>query len=58
MRALENECKFNNCTHDHEPGCAVRAAVESKKIAASRYESYTRMLADQKAQKPIYEKDK
>jgi ribosome biogenesis GTPase len=54
MRAREHECKFNNCTHDHEPGCAVRAAAEAGTIAASRYESYAKMLADQKAQKPMY----
>jgi ribosome biogenesis GTPase len=58
MRAREDECRFNNCIHDHEPGCAVRAAVESKAIAASRYESYLKMLADQKAQKPIYDRDR
>jgi ribosome biogenesis GTPase len=58
MRAREDECRFNNCIHDHEPGCAVRAAVESKTIAASRYESYLKMLADQKAQKPIYDRDR
>jgi ribosome biogenesis GTPase len=58
MRERENECKFNNCTHEHEPGCAVRAAVEAGEIVASRYGSYLKMLADQKAQKPIYEREK
>ena len=43
FRAWENECRFNNCTHLHEPGCAVRIAVEEKKINAARYESYRRM---------------
>ena len=57
MREHENNCRFNNCTHDHEPGCAVRAAVESGEISEARYESYKKMLADQKAQKPIYEKE-
>ena len=33
-------CKFNNCTHVKEPGCAVRAAVKSKDIARSRYENF------------------
>ncbi len=57
MREFEQECRFNNCTHDHEPGCAVREAVENGKMVASRYESYQKMLADQKAHKPIYEKE-
>lgn len=34
------ECRFGDCTHFNEPGCAVRAAVENKKISRSRYESY------------------
>jgi ribosome biogenesis GTPase len=58
MRARENECRFNDCTHEHEPGCAVRAAVERGEIAASRYDSYLKMREDQKAQKPIYEREK
>ena len=58
MRAHESDCRFNNCTHDHEPGCAIRAAVDSGEISSARYESYAKMLADQKAQKPIYEKEK
>lgn len=41
-----DECKFSNCTHDHEPKCAVRAGVENKKIHAARYESYIKMLRD------------
>jgi ribosome biogenesis GTPase / thiamine phosphate phosphatase len=37
-------CKFYNCTHNHEPGCAVRQAVEEGLIAPSRYESYLSIL--------------
>jgi len=40
MRALKNQCKFNNCLHLNEPKCAVIDAVEQGKIAASRYNSY------------------
>lgn len=39
-------CRFNNCTHTHEPGCAVRKAVEEHYIAESRYNSYLSMLED------------
>lgn len=37
-------CRFNTCTHLHEPGCAVIEALEKKKISAERYDSYLRML--------------
>ena len=40
MRKLMNACRFNNCRHINEPGCAVLEAVASEEIALSRYESY------------------
>lgn len=40
------DCKYNNCTHRHEPGCAVRKAVEEHYISQSRYTSYLSMLED------------
>lgn len=40
------DCRFSNCTHTHEPGCAVRAAVEEHQIAQSRYASYLSILDD------------
>ena len=40
MRNLMNECRFNDCRHINEPGCAVLAALEAGEIAPSRYESY------------------
>jgi len=43
---FSKDCRFNNCTHTHEPGCAVLKAVEEHYIAASRYESYLSMLED------------
>ena len=39
-------CRFGNCTHTHEPGCAVLKALEDGKIASSRYTSYLSMLDD------------
>lgn len=39
-----NECKFNTCTHHHEPGCAVIDAVEKNLISMKRYDSYLRIL--------------
>ncbi len=39
-------CKYGNCTHRHEPGCAVRQAVEEHLISESRYNSYLNMLED------------
>ncbi|RYU79009.1 ribosome small subunit-dependent GTPase A [Hymenobacter persicinus] len=47
MRALLNQCRYHNCQHVHEPGCAVREAVDKGKIALPRYDSYLSMLADQ-----------
>lgn len=44
MRALIAACQFNNCLHINEPGCAVKAAVESGKINIERYVSYCNML--------------
>ncbi len=40
------DCKYNNCTHRNEPGCAVRKAVENHTISESRYHSYLNMLED------------
>ncbi|MFN4086499.1 MAG: ribosome small subunit-dependent GTPase A [Spirosomataceae bacterium] len=44
MRALLNSCRFHNCRHVHEPGCAVKSGVEEGLIAESRYQSYLSML--------------
>ena len=40
------DCRFSNCTHTHEPGCAVLQALEDHYIAQSRYQSYLSMLDD------------
>ena len=44
MRALINKCRFNNCMHIEEPGCAIKQAVEEGKISADRYISYLNIL--------------
>ena len=42
------QCKFSNCTHIHEPGCAIKAAVEVGEIMPERYESYLRIVDSMK----------
>ena len=44
MMRVASGCRFYNCTHTHEPGCAVVEAVRSGEIALARYESYLKML--------------
>jgi ribosome biogenesis GTPase / thiamine phosphate phosphatase len=46
MRAILGKCRYHNCSHTREPGCAVLAEVKSGKIAESRYHSYLSMLED------------
>lgn len=48
---IGRECRFGNCTHTHEPGCAVLAAVEERRVAQSRYTSYLSMLEDKEESK-------
>jgi len=48
------ECQFSDCTHSHEPGCAVRQAVEDGRIDPRRYDSYLRLRF---GGKPILEED-
>jgi len=47
MRAYLGECKFHNCLHVNEPGCAVHAALEEGKITQERFYSYLSMLEDE-----------
>jgi ribosome biogenesis GTPase len=44
FRQIMNECRFNTCTHTHEPGCAVLKALEEGKIYAERYHNYLGIL--------------
>ena len=47
MLRVEHNCRFAPCTHTHEPGCAVKEAVENGEISVERYESYLGMLDEQ-----------
>lgn len=49
--AVSDKCKFNNCTHRHEPDCAVIAAVNDHLISESRYTSYLNILEDEEETK-------
>ena len=49
--AVSHDCRFGNCTHTHEPGCAVLAALEEGRIAQSRYNSYLSILEDSEEDK-------
>jgi ribosome biogenesis GTPase len=47
LRGLVQDCQFSDCTHLHEPGCAVLAAVQEGRVDTRRYESYLRLRAGQ-----------
>ncbi len=55
FRTFMHECRFNNCTHIHEPGCAVKEALEAGKIPVSRYNSYLRIINDEILDKEKWE---
>lgn len=48
MLRVSDSCRFMPCTHTHEPGCAVKAAIEAGDISPERYNSYLGMLEDDK----------
>ncbi|CDN44682.1 MULTISPECIES: ribosome small subunit-dependent GTPase A [Paenibacillus] len=54
MRELSPDCKFRGCTHTHEPGCAVTAALAEGTVAQSRYDSYVQFLGEMKEKKRRY----
>jgi ribosome biogenesis GTPase len=47
MRGLMHKCQFSNCTHVHEPGCAVKAALAKGQINHTRYSNYISILRDE-----------
>jgi ribosome biogenesis GTPase len=50
--ALSSQCRFGNCLHSDEPGCAVRTAYEANALAPTRYESYLSMLVGEDENDP------
>ncbi len=48
---ISDKCRFSNCTHTHEPGCAVREALDERLISISRYNSYLSILEDDDPEK-------
>ena len=48
VASLMEACKFSNCTHNKEPGCAVNQAIESGSLSVDRYRSYLKMLKEVK----------
>lgn len=56
LLALAADCRFNNCLHLREPGCAVIAAVEKESLSARRYESYKRLMNIMRGLAPDYER--
>ncbi|MFD0959389.1 ribosome small subunit-dependent GTPase A [Paenibacillus chungangensis] len=54
IRELSSDCKFRGCTHSHEPGCAIIAALERGEIEQSRYEHYRLFLAELNEKKRRY----
>ncbi len=46
FRAYEGKCRFRQCVHDREPGCAVAEAAENGEISRARWERYRMLLAE------------
>lgn len=49
MREVLNDCKFNNCLHEHEPGCAVKKAYQEGRITEERFSNYLNIMLEYKA---------
>lgn len=52
--AASENCQYNNCSHTHEPGCAVKMSVENGKIATSRFVSYLGLLESDDKYRPAF----
>jgi len=51
---ISADCQYNNCSHTHEPGCAVKTAVEKNEVARSRFISYLGLLETDERYRPAY----
>ena len=47
IRDLTHQCRFHDCRHNGEPGCAVRAALDAGTLGASRWQSYLKLQSEQ-----------
>ncbi|HEU5080507.1 MAG TPA: ribosome small subunit-dependent GTPase A [Opitutaceae bacterium] len=56
IKKLALQCRFTNCTHTNEPGCAVRAAIEKGELPRGRFESYKKLKQEQAASVPAPKK--
>jgi ribosome biogenesis GTPase len=45
FRAYMHNCRFRNCSHKHEPGCALQDAVQQGRVSAQRFQSYQQIIA-------------
>lgn len=52
MQRIMGNCRFNNCTHEHEPDCAVKQAVQEGEISKLRYDSYLNILHGEEVPQP------
>ena len=53
MRSRLQDCRFATCTHRHEPGCAVKEAVENGEISSERYQNYLNIIESIESDDPI-----
>ncbi|MFS1663949.1 ribosome small subunit-dependent GTPase A [Streptococcus sp. zg-JUN1979] len=56
IRQLSHGCKFRSCTHTHEPHCAVKSALDSGQLFASRYDNYLQFLSEIENRRETYKK--
>lgn len=56
LAEVSQACKFRTCTHTHEPGCAVKSALETGRVAQSRYDNYLQLLSEIQNVRETYKK--
>lgn len=56
LAEISQNCKFRTCTHTHEPGCAVKLALETGQVAQSRYDNYLQFLSEIENTRETYKK--